>query len=306
MEVLQTEQLVKQFGNIKALDDVSFSLSSGKIYALVGNNGSGKTTLFRAVMGLIFPTQGSISLFGSITERDNELARTRVGAIIENPILYENLSGYQNLEYTRILKGITDKNATDEALQKFDLTEKKRISVRHYSMGMKQRLALACALLGKPELLLLDEPLNGLDPSGIREINTILTNDCEKNGTTIFISSHYLKQLYGFATDYIFIDKGRIIGTVTAGELESKCDKCVYLSIKENEREIALRILSRILENEIRLLDNGEICIYGFQDSMTTVETSLNKERISISQVRTSGIGLEDYFLQMVGGEHHA
>ena len=150
MEVLKTDRLSKRFGSVKALDDVSLSLSSGKIYALVGNNGSGKTTLFRAVMRLIFPTQGSISLFGSITERDNELARKRVGAIIENPILYENSSGYQNLDYTRILKGITDKNATDEALQKFNLTEKKRISVRHYSMGMKQRLALACALLGKP------------------------------------------------------------------------------------------------------------------------------------------------------------
>lgn len=305
MEALQTEHLSKRFGSVKALDDISISLSPGKIYALVGNNGSGKTTLFRIIMGLVFPTQGSLSLFGSKTARENELARKRVGAIIENPILHENLSGYQNLDYARVLKGLANKSAVDEALQKFDLAENKRLSVRHYSMGMKQRLALACAFLGKPDLLLLDEPLNGLDPSGIREINTILTNESSNNGTTVFISSHYLKQLYGFATDYIFIDKGRIIGTVTAKELEDKCDKCVYLSVPESEREIAIRIISRVLDNEIKLLDSGEICIYGFQDSMTTVDTALSKERISVLEVRTSGINLEDYFLQMVGGEHH-
>ena len=305
MEALQTEHLSKRFGSVKALDDVSISLSSGKIYALVGNNGSGKTTLFRTIMGLIFPTQGSISLFESKTARENELARRRVGAIIENPILYENLSGYQNLNYARVLKGIAEKSVVDEVLQKFGLTEKKQLSVRHYSMGMKQRLALACAFLGKPDLLLLDEPLNGLDPSGIREINTLLTNECSKNGKTVFISSHYLKQLYGFATDYLFINKGRIVGTVTAKELEIKCDKCVHLSVPESEREIALRIISRILDNEIKLLDNGEICIYGFQDSMTTIDTALSKERINLLEVRTSGINLEDYFLQMVEGEHH-
>ena len=306
VETLRTEGLTKRFGSIQALEDVSLSLDSGKIYALVGNNGSGKTTLFRTIMGLSFPSQGSLSLFGSKTARENELARRRVGAIIEEPILYENISGYQNLNYARVLKGIADKSAIDDVLQKFELAEKRKLAVRHYSTGMKQRLALACALLGKPDLLLLDEPLNGLDPSGIREISTILTEACCQNGTTVFISSHYLKQLYGFATDYIFINKGHVIQTVTASELENKCNKCVYLTVQENEREIALKLLTRIMDNEIKILDNGEICIYGFQESMNTVETALSKERITVGEVRTSGINLEDYFLQMVGGEHHA
>ncbi len=306
MEVLRTDRLSKHFGSIRVLEDVSLSLDSGKIYALVGNNGAGKTTLFRTVMGLSFPTQGSLSLFGSKTARENELARRRVGAIIEEPILYENISGYQNLNYSRSLKGIADKGVITEMLQKFDLSEKKRLAVRHYSLGMKQRLALACALLGKPDLLLLDEPLNGLDPSGIREISTILTDVCRQNGATIFISSHYLKQLYGFATDYIFIDKGRVIQTVTASELENKCNKCMYLTVEENEREIALKLLSRIMDNEIKILDGGEICIYGFQESVDTVEAALSKERIPVREVRTSGINLEDYFLQIVGGERRA
>ena len=305
MEVLKTDHLSKHFGNTLALNDVSLRLSAGKIYALVGNNGSGKSTLFRTVMGLSFPTSGSISLFGSKTARENELARKRIGAIIEEPILYENISGYQNLNYARILKGIANKGTIDDALRLFDLTEKRNLSVHHYSMGMKQRLALACALLGNPELLLLDEPLNGLDPSGIREINAILTNKCSEDGTTVFMSSHYLKQLYGFATDYIFISKGQIVQTVTARELDDKCNKCVYLSVDESEREAALKLLSRTLLNEIKLLDNGEICIYGFQENISTVETALSNERIQVKKVTTSGISLEDYFLQLVGGEPH-
>ena len=143
METLRTERLTKRFGSIQALEDVSLSLDSGKIYALVGNNGSGKTTLFRTIMGLSFPSQGSLSLFGSKTARENELARRRVGAIIEEPILYENISGYQNLNYARVLKGIADKSAIEDGLQKFDLADKSKLAVRHYSIGLKQRLALA-------------------------------------------------------------------------------------------------------------------------------------------------------------------
>ena len=302
MEALHTDQLSKQFGTFKALDNISLNLSAGKIYALVGNNGSGKTTLFRIIMGLSFPSYGSLSLFGCTTARENELARRKIGAIIENPILQTNLSGYQNLNYVRILKGISEKSTVDTALNRLDLGDKKHVSVRHYSMGMKQRLALACALLGDPQMLLLDEPINGLDPIGIREIGTILSEACEQNGTTILISSHYLKQLYGFATNYIFINKGKILETASSDELDKRCNKCVYLSISEKEKNIAVKILTAVLDNKIRLLDNGEICIYGFQNNMTVIENALSKERIKIDSVRTTGINLEDYFIQIVGG----
>ena len=302
MDILCANEVTKQFRNNKVLNRVSFGLSAGRIYALVGNNGSGKTTLFRTIMGLSFPTQGTVSLFGSNTARETERARSRIGALIENPILYYNTSGYQNLNYTRILKSTAKKDAIDDALQRFNLADKKHDSVRHYSLGMKQRLALACALLGDPELLLLDEPLNGLDPIGMREIETTLLRANRDNGTTILISSHYLRQLYGFASDYIFIDKGRIVGTTSNADLEKKCDKCIYLSISEQERTIALNVLSRVLSNEIRLLDHGEICIYGFQENMDVIGNALSRERITIEKLRTTGINLEDYFIQMTGG----
>ncbi len=302
MDILRTSEVTKQFGRYKALDRVSLSLSAGRIYALVGNNGSGKTTLFRIIMGVSFPTQGSIELLGSRTARETERARRRTGALIENPILYDNASAYQNLNYMRILKGIAKRDVIDDVLQEFDLTDKKHVSVRHYSLGMKQRLALACALMGRPELLLLDEPLNGLDPIGMREIETTLLRANRDNGTTIFISSHYLRQLYGFASDYVFIDKGHIVGTTSNADLEKKCDKCIYLSVSEQERTIALNVLSRILSNEIRLLDHGEICIYGFQENMDVIGNALSRERITIEKLRTTGINLEDYFIQMTGG----
>ncbi|MBR3504793.1 MAG: ABC transporter ATP-binding protein [Clostridia bacterium] len=302
MDILRAIDISKQFGHSLVLERLSFSLSPGRIYALVGNNGSGKTTLFRMIMGLSFPTQGSLSLFGSQTIHENERARRRIGALIENPILYENASGYQNVNNIRLLKGISSRSAVDEALRKFGLLNKKRLPVRHYSMGMKQRLALACALLGNPELLLLDEPLNGLDPSGMREIETTLLQTVRDNGTTIFISSHYLKQLYGFATDYIFIDQGHLAGSMTASELERKCDLCVYLSVPEGEREAALRILSRTMDNDVRLLENGEICVYGFQEKLDVINNALNRERITLNSIRSSGISLEDYFFQMIGG----
>ena len=302
MDILSAIDVGKQFGHSAVLEHISFSLSPGRIYALVGNNGSGKTTLFRLIMGLSFPTHGSLSLFGCQTAHDNERARRRIGALIENPILYENVSGFQNVNNIRHLKGISDRNAVDEALRKFNLQNRKRLPIRHYSMGMKQRLALACALLGNPELLLLDEPLNGLDPSGMREIETTLLNTVRDKGTTIFISSHYLKQLYGFATDYIFIDQGHIVGSMTSSELERRCDLCVYLAIPEGERGAALSILSRTLDHDVKLLENGEICVYGFHDNLNVINNALNRERITINSVRTIGISLEDYFFQMIGG----
>ena len=305
MEVLRIEHLSKKYGHIKAIDDISFSLSSGRIYALVGNNGAGKTTLFRMVMGLSRPTSGSIMLFDSQTKKECEKARRKVGAIIENPILYENASGYRNLDYVRILKGIKRKGVIDEALQMFGLYDMKKVSVRHYSMGMKQRLSLACALLGDPDLLLLDEPLNGLDPSGIREIETTLLHKCNRDGTTVFISSHYLKQLYGFATDYILLDRGRITEIISAKDLDKKCNKCVYISVAEKDMEAAFRIVTQKVNNDVKILSGNDICIYGFQESTTIIKNALDKERIDVKSIKTTGINLEDYFIQTTGGVHN-
>jgi ABC-2 type transport system ATP-binding protein len=223
MIVLSIDNLTKKFGKYTALDNVTFSLESGKIYGFVGNNGAGKTTLMRIVAGLSRQTAGKISLFSSSSDKELSSARRRMGTLIESPIFYPDMTARQNLVIQSKLQGETDNKRIGELLSMVGLygggVAKK--SLRNYSNGMKQRYGLAFALLGDPELLMLDEPLNGLDIEGMDDISGILRTLCSE-GKTILLSSHLLARLHSIATDYIFIDYGKIIKMVTSAEVNRK------------------------------------------------------------------------------------
>lgn len=300
--IFQCEGLCKAYPHVQALQNISLTLERGKIYGLIGNNGAGKTTLLRLIMGLSLPTAGTMSLFGQRGRREMAKCRKHVGALIEEPIFYDHMTGAKNLEVLRILKGIPDRGAVDEALGLLRLADKKRVRVRHYSYGMKQRLGLAAAMLGRPELLVLDEPINGLDPSGIREIREMLLAVSRERETTVLISSHYLEQLYQLATDYIIIHKGRILQQIGRKELEERCSR--YVSVVTDDPPAAMAALESALDHiELKVFPEQEIRVYHFHQEARVLADVLSRKRIGIRQITSVGVSLEEYFAGLVGGE---
>src|SRR5699024_1585071 len=213
----------KQYKQHKALDNVSLRINKGDIYGFIGQNGAGKTTLIRLIAGLSFPSNGSFKLFGTSSEKSKVNARKSVGAIVETPALYAHMTAYENLAIQRLQKGIPGKACIDKALTLVGLEDTGNKKVKNFSLGMKQRLAIASALLGDPAFLILDEPTNGLDPSGIREIRELLKKLNQEQGLTILISSHILSELHQLATRFGIIHKGHLIEELSAEELNEKC-----------------------------------------------------------------------------------
>lgn len=220
-EVLKVINISKHYNGTQVINGVSFILERGKIYGFVGNNGAGKTTLIRIIAGVVNASGGEIVLFGGSKPKELQSARKKVGFIIENPIYNEGMTARQNLQSLCILKGIKDKNEISRVLALAGLDEAaiNRKKVKDFSLGMKQRYAIAAALLGDPELLVLDEPINGLDPQGVVDIRELLKSLKDRN-KTILISSHIIAELYNISTDYIFIDHGQIIKTASKDELD--------------------------------------------------------------------------------------
>lgn len=222
--VLEAINLTKTFKSEPALSNVGIKLERGRIYGFVGNNGAGKTTLMRIVSGLIRPTSGKISLFGMEDEKGLRQSRARMGVLVEQPVFYPYMTVRQNLIAQSTARGKVDKRQIDELLETVGLSRSgKKKMLKDFSTGMKQRYGIAFALLGEPEFLVLDEPFNGLDVDGMDEMTALLKGICTEKGTTVLISSHMLARLHQFATDYIFINYGKIVEEITAGELGARC-----------------------------------------------------------------------------------
>jgi len=209
--ILKTYGLSKSYGRVNTLEDVNMTIKKGQIYGFIGQNGAGKTTLIRILAGLTFKDQGSLELFGETEERKIELSRRRIACIIDTPSFYPDKTAYSNLEIERIQKGIPGKQCIEKALMMVGLNDVKKKKVKSFSLGMKQRLGIAMALLGDPELLILDEPINGLDPMGIVEVREMLKKLNVEYGVTILISSHILSELYQLASYYGVIHKGKLL-----------------------------------------------------------------------------------------------
>lgn len=299
--ILQTRNIVKSYRHFKALDDISITLKAGHIYGFIGENGAGKTTLMRILTGLSFPTSGTYSLFGKENQRDMRDVRRRTGSIIEEPTLYPEFSAYRNLELQRVLLGNPDKSICDELLKLLDLYDVRDKKVREFSMGMKQRLGLALALVGKSELLILDEPVNGLDPKNISALRMLLKKMNEERGITMLISSHILNELYRLATDYIIIHKGKIIESLSHEELEAKCEN--YVKVCTDALPQCVTVMEKELEIfDYKVMDDHTLHIYAFMDEPQKISQVLTRNGIVVSELSVCEQSLEEYFLSVTGG----
>ncbi|AFS79704.1 bacitracin ABC transporter ATP-binding protein [Gottschalkia acidurici 9a] len=303
--ILRTKNLTKKYHSQFAVNNVNIEVRQGDIYGLVGKNGAGKTTLIRMITGLTIPTNGEIELFRETSEKGLNKSRVRTGSMVETPSFFPYLSARKNLEYYRIQKGIVEKDCVEEVIKITGLEDAGNKKFKNFSLGMKQRLGIAFAIMGNPDLLILDEPVNGLDPTGIVELRELLIKLNREKNTTIIISSHILGELSQLATIYGFIDKGKIVEQISAEELEEKCRVC--LSIKVDDTTKSVVIIEKELNcNEYEVLNNNEIRLYEYIDTPEVVVKALVENGIMVSSVNQKGANLEDYFIKLVGGNHNA
>ena len=295
--VLQTNNLTKKYKDFVALDNATITIHKGDIYGLIGRNGAGKTTLMKTITTLTNKTGGSFSLFGS--EEELTESKRRIGCLIESPAFFDNLTAYQNLKYYSIQKGIVDEKQIDKVLKTVDLYKERNKKFKKFSLGMKQRLGIAFAILDNPDFIILDEPINGLDPIGIKEIRDTLKRLNEEEKITILISSHILSELYLIANHFCFIDKGRIIKDLSKEELDLECSKCIVIRTKDVKKATV------VLEKELsttnyKVIDNTEIRLYDYLENSAKVNKTLLSNDIEIMGIYESGISLEDYFDSLI------
>ena len=302
MAVIQTIGLSKRYKDRWAVDHLDLRVEQGDIYGFIGQNGAGKSTTLKLLCGLARPTQGEALIFGKPV-RDS-VARRRVGALIEQPGLYPDLSGRENLRLYAALLGLdSPARQVEEILKTVGLSPGEKKPVRHYSMGMKQRLGVALALLGGPDLLLLDEPINGLDPEGIREMRELLLRLNRERGLTILVSSHILGELSKIATRYGIIQEGRMVEQITARELEQKCTD--YLHLKADQPQKAAALLEREFHlTRWEMRPEGDIRIYEAVDTKA-VGQILTQAGIAVEEMGLHRQDLESYFLERMGGADH-
>lgn len=229
--LLATRQITKRYGSSVAVDGVSLTLQEGQIYGLVGQNGAGKTTLMRMMTGQTLPSSGELELFGETSPQGIDRMRANLGAVVETPSFFPFFTARENLEYYRRQRGIVGRGCIDDALRQVELGDTGSKKFKDFSLGMKQRLGLALALLNRPAMLLLDEPINGLDPMGIAHFRTLIQKLCEENGVTVLISSHILSELESFATCYGFIHRGKLIEQISEKLLRERCRECLELLV---------------------------------------------------------------------------
>ena len=297
--IVDVKNMTKQYGRQLALDDVSFQIKKGSIVGLIGPNGAGKSTIMKIMGGLVFPTEGQLTMFGESGEKGLNHARTRCSFIIETPYAKGGMSARENLEKQRLQKGIPDKGRIDEVLKIVKLEDTGKKEFKKFSLGMKQRLGIANALMGKPELMVLDEPINGLDPEGIVEIRELLKSLNKEQKVTIMISSHILSELSLLCTDYIFINHGKIMDTLTAEELNSECSE--YYQIDTDNNELASAILTNECKiNKMEVLDNGSIRIYEGLDDIRSISKKLYDGGVIPTTLARNEANLEDYYMKKV------
>lgn len=293
--IVETKDLTKKFSNKVAVNKINMHIKKGDIYGFIGKNGAGKTTAMKMILGLLNPSDGEILINGS-KELDKE--RRKIGSLIENPGLYKNCTAYENLKRFSIIYGGNDSDIKD-ILELVGLADTGKKKAGKFSLGMKQRLGIGIALLGNPELLVLDEPINGLDPAGIKEIRDLLVKLNKERGVTILISSHILDELAKITTTYGIINEGSLIEEVSSEELEENCKR--NLMIKVNDINKATKILeTNNLLGEYEVKDD-RIYLYSNFDKAALINSLLVKNNIEVSELTNNEIGLEEYFIERLG-----
>ena len=299
--IVETSNLVKQFKKHKAVNDVSMHIPNGSIYGFVGRNGAGKTTLMKIIAGLSYKTSGDIKIFGKAIEDTSE-EHKKIGCIIEAPGLYPNMTARQNIEIKAIAEGMLRETDVDKILQEVGLAKTGKKKAKNFSLGMRQRLGIAMALVGNPELLILDEPINGLDPQGIQEVRNTIISLNKDRGITIFISSHILDELNKVATHYGIIHNGVLIKEISSDELHKECTRSV--SIHVNDIETSINTLKSIGFENITV-DHNILRVPGITDNTADINEVLVKAGVKVSQLYISEENLENYFIELTGSTNN-
>lgn len=294
--IIEVSQLTKQYKSKTAVIEADFTISKGEIFGLIGQNGAGKSTLLKMIGGLIHPTSGEIHFFDR-AEGEKESFFERMGLLIENPGLYASYTAYQNLELIAISYGLKKRQSyIHELLQLVGLDPSNKDKVRNYSMGMKQRLGIAAALLGSPDVLILDEPINGLDPQGIVEIRKLIL-DLNKKGLTIIISSHILEELSKVASKYAIIHQGEIIELISREDLLQQCEERIELVVDKVEK--ALPVLEQQLNIvNVKVVDQKTVYVYDSHVDSQQVNQTLAENGIFVHTIFKHKMNLEQYFLE--------
>lgn len=298
--VLQTNGLTKQYGRFKALDKLTMHVPKGAIYGFVGRNGAGKTTLIRLICGLQPHTSGEYLLYGvSGNSQEINQTRRRMGAVVETPAIYQGMTAKDNLKTQYRILGLPSDEGIDELLKLVGLEDTGKKKVKHFSLGMKQRLGIAIALAGDPDFLVLDEPANGLDPQGIIEMRELILKLNRERRITVLISSHILDELSRLATHYGFIDHGHIVREMSAEELDAACRKCMRV---ETDNTIALARTLDKMGIEYQIISEAEVDVYA-KLNISRLVRALDEEGGEILSVQVRDESLESYFVSLVGGE---
>ena len=300
--LIQTRDLTKQYGEQISVNRLNLHLRPGRIYGLLGRNGAGKTTAMKMLLGLTRPTAGEVLLFGMPLQGNEGKILPRIGSLIESPGFYPNLTGTENLRIFARLRGIPGADAIRDALALVGLPyrDKKRFS--QYSLGMKQRLAIALAVMHDPELLILDEPINGLDPIGIAEIRSFLRRLCDEKGKTILLSSHILSEISLLADDVGIIDHGVLLEEESLAELEARNGRYIQLSVSDSAQA------ARLLETELhttafRVEDDHRLRILDLELPLPAIARTMVAGDLDLMDLHLCEDTLEDYFKRVTGGE---
>lgn len=297
--VLSVNGITKRYGKYTVVNNASFDLERGKIYGFIGQNGAGKTTIIRMLAGYAKTNGGSISIFGDSSVAGLAAGRKRMGIIVENPALYKNMNAYDNLKIQMTLYGIKSDTLVNELLELVGLADVGKRKVKNFSLGMRQRLGIAMTLVNNPEILVLDEPVNGLDPMGIVEVRELLIKLNKERGITILISSHILSELYQLATDYIIIHNGCILERMTLAELDAKCNS--YVVLQTEQSEAAKAIVTQMGITDIQDGGNGFFRFPATCDAKAVAQ-KLTEAGILLTHFSVQSESLEDYFVKLIGG----
>lgn len=300
--IIETKNLTKQYGSQKSVADLNIHIQKGRIYGLLGRNGAGKTTTMKMLLGLTKPTAGEVAIFGKPLRGNEKKILPRIGSLIESPGFYPNLTATENLRIFATLRGVPHRHSIQDALNLVSLPYNDKKLFSQYSLGMKQRLAIALAVMHDPELLILDEPINGLDPIGIAEVRDFIRELCNARGKTILISSHILSEISLLADDVGIIDNGVLLEEESLEELEQKSNKHIHFTISDTSQ--GARILENVFnEKDFEIQDDHNLSIHNLDLPISKIVTAFVQNGLEVSQAHTCEESLEDYFKRITGGE---
>ncbi len=300
--VIETKQLTKQYGTQKSVAKLNIHVRQGRIYGLLGRNGAGKTTTMKMLLGLTQPTSGEVAIWGKPLSGNEKKLLPRIGSLIESPGFYPNLTGTENLRIFAALRGLKNQNAIQSALELVGLPYRDKKLFSQYSLGMKQRLAIALAVMHDPELLILDEPINGLDPIGIAEVRSFIRALCDERGKTILISSHILSEVALLADDIGIIDHGVLLEEESLSDLEAKSERYIRFTISDTER--AAEVLNGVFhENQFAVQDGHHLRLDSAKVPVAKIVSAFVQYGLEVSEAATVEESLEDYFKRVTGGE---